>query len=260
LERQQGHIMQNKITAVLVDDETKNREVLQNLLSSFFPEIEIAGQADSVESAYDIITLKKPQLVFLDIQMPRGNGFNLLKKFDPVPFEVIFVTSFDQYAITAIKFSALDYLLKPVEVSDLRIAIERAQNSIASKQQKTTLVLNLLNGLEAEDRERKIAVHNGDKVELLSPAIIIYIEADGSYCKITTTDKQRYTTAKFLKDFETYFGENSYFVRIHKSCLVNTTHIKSYSKGEPCFIEMSDGITFETSRRKKQEVLERLKK
>src|SRR5687767_7581205 len=104
-----------KLTVILVDDEKKNREVFRNLLTNFFPEVDILGEAESVETAFELIGRVKPKLVFLDIQMPRSSGFNLLKKFDPVPFEVIFVTSYDQYAITAIKFSALDYLLKPVE-------------------------------------------------------------------------------------------------------------------------------------------------
>jgi len=247
-----------KITAILVDDENKNREVLKNLLTNFFPEVEILGEAESVESAFKLVNQKNPQLVFLDIQMPRSSGFNLLKKFDVVPFEVIFVTSYDQYAITAIKFSALDYLLKPVEVKDLKSAIEKAKKSIASKHQTNGQIINLLNNLDEENKERKVAVHVGEKVELISATDIIYIEADGSYCKIKTAN-DKYTIAKFLKDFEEYFGENSDFVRIHKSCLINVRHIKNYSKGEPCFIEMIDGITFEVARRKKQEVLERLR-
>jgi len=258
--------MSEKITAILVDDENKNREVLRNLLTNFFEEVEILGEADSVETAFKLVNQKNPQLVFLDIQMPRSSGFNLLKKFETVPFEVIFVTSYDQYAITAIKFSALDYLLKPVEVKDLKSAIEKAKKSIASKHQTNGQIINLLNNLDTENKERKVAVHVGEKVDLISATDIIYIEADGSYCRIvahsdkskTTNDK--FTIAKFLKDFEEYFGENSDFVRIHKSCLINVRHIKNYSKREPCFIEMSDGITFEVARRKKQEVLERLRK
>lgn len=248
-----------KITALLVDDEDRNREVLRNLLANFFPEVDILGEAESVESAYKLVNQKEPQLVFLDIQMPRSSGFNLLKKFDIVPFEVIFITSYDQYAITAIKFSALDYLLKPVEVNDLKLAIEKAKKSIVSKYKSNNQIINLLNNLDAENKEKKVAVHIGEKVDIINATDILYIEADGSYSKIKTRT-EKLITAKFLKDFEDYFGENSDFVRIHKSCLINVRHLKNYSKGEPCFIEMSDGITFEVARRKKQEVLERLRK
>src|SRR4051812_47628005 len=125
--------MKNSITALLVDDEESSRIVLRNLLSDFFPEITIAGEASNVEDAYVIAREKQPELVFLDIQMPRSSGFTLLKKFQEVPFEVIFVTSYDKYAINAIRFSALDYLLKPVEVADLKNAIARVKKSIIQK-------------------------------------------------------------------------------------------------------------------------------
>ena len=252
--------MPNKITAILVDDENKGREVLRNLLQNFFPEIALIGEADNVENAFTLIKFKQPQLVFLDIQMPRRSGFSLLKKFEEIPFEVIFVTSYDQYAITAIKFSALDYLLKPVEVKDLREAIGKAKKIIEVKRKSTMQIINLLHSLNNDVKDLKIAVHVGEKVELLSGSNIIYIEADGSYCAVYTAGGQKYTTAKFLKDFEDYFGEISDFVRIHKGCLINVKHIKNYSKGEPCFIEMVDGNSFEVARRKKHEVLEKLKK
>jgi two-component system LytT family response regulator len=248
-----------ELRAILVDDEIKGREVLRNLLQRFFPEIEILDETESVEQAYKSIALHKPNLVFLDIEMPGSSGFNLLRKFDVIPFEVIFVTSYDQYAITAIKFSALDYLLKPVEVSDLREAVQKAKRSIETKQQKSSFVVNLLNNFDDVAFDKKVAVHDGDKVVFVSAKEIIYIQADGSYCKISVAGGKRFTTAKFLKDFETFFGEKSSFVRIHKSCMINADHITNYSKGEPCFIEMNDGVTFEVARRKKQEVLEKLK-
>jgi two-component system LytT family response regulator len=251
--------MENKITAILVDDESNSRVVLRSLLERFSTEIELLGEAANVEDAYKLIIAKKPQLVFLDIQMPRANGFALLQKFEEVPFEVIFVTSYDKYAINAIKFSALDYLLKPVEVVDLKEAIKKAVNSIAHKNNNRTLVINLLRNLESKPQQHKIAVHVAESVKLLDENRIAYIEADGSYCQITLSTNERYTTAKYLKDFEDYFGEESSFVRIHKSCLINTKYIKAYSKGEPCIIEMTDGKNFEVARRKKQEVLEKLK-
>ncbi len=252
--------MENKITAILVDDEKNSREVLTTLLHNFFPQVEILGEADSVDTAYKLINSTKPQLVFLDIQMPRQSGFSLLRKYDEMPFDVIFVTSYDQYAINAIKFSALDYLLKPVEVKDLREAINKAQKSIVLKTKSNVQFVNLLKSLDSDTKERKVAVHVGENVKLISENNIISIESDGSYCIITTSTNEHYTTSKYLKDFEEYFGEDSDFVRIHKSCMLNVTHMKEYSKGEPCIVEMINGNTFEISRRKKQEVLEKLKK
>ena len=251
--------MVNKISAILVDDESNSREVLGNLLENFFPEIELLGEAESADAAFKLIELKKPRLVFLDIQMPRSSGFTLLKKYIEVPFEVIFVTSFDQYAINAIKFSALDYLLKPVEVSDLKIAITKAKKSIETKNKSNLQIINLLHSLDTDIKDRKIAVHVGEKVKLLSEKNIVYIEADGRYCNIITETEERYTTAKYLKEFEEYLNKESNFVRIHKSCIINSNHIKEYSKGEPCIIEMFTGKTFEVARRKKKEILELLK-
>ncbi|MCE3225548.1 MAG: two component transcriptional regulator, LytTR family [Bacteroidetes bacterium] len=249
-----------KRTAIIVDDEERSRRVLKSLLSSFFPETEVLGEASNVDEAYELINKKNPQLVFLDIQMPRANGFSLLKKYEVVPFEVIFVTSYDKYAINAIKFSALDYLMKPVEVKDLTEAMDKAGKIIDLKANRNIQMINLLNAVGHEEKLRKIAIHEGDFVKLVDCDHVVSIEADGSYCHIITDQNDRFTLAKYLKDFEDYFGESSNFIRIHKSCLLNLKHIIKYSKGEPCIIEMSNGQNFEVSRRKKQEVLERLKK
>lgn len=247
--------MINKIRSILVDDEQHCREVLRNLLNTYFPSIEVVGEADSVERAYELITATEPQLVFLDIQMPRQSGFSLLKKFDEVPFEIIFVTSFDRYAINAIKFSALDYLLKPVMVKDLEEAVLKASRTIEKRSGPGIQVINLLKSIH-DDSNRKIAVHARDHVKLLNPADILYIEADGRYCFVTTANNERYSTAKLLKEFEEWFGETSDFVRIHKSILVNCRHIQAYSKGEPCTITMTNLRSFEIARRKKTEILE----
>lgn len=249
--------MNDKIKILLVDDEKDSREVMSNLLRNYFPDLTIVGEAANVATAYREIIDKQPDLVFLDIQMPRANGFSLLQQFEEVAFEVIFVTSFDQYAINAIKFNALDYLLKPVEIPDLQQAVERAIKIIDKKQNSSLQIVNLLQDIRDDATNRKIAVHAGDKVKFLSQSDILYIEADGRYCRIFMNNRAMYITAKYLKDFEAYFGE-SLFIRISKSHIINVSHITSYSKGDPCIIEMATGKLFETSRRKKQEVLDRL--
>lgn len=252
--------MEEKITVILVDDEENSRIVLRNLLTDFFSEIIILGEAGSVSEAFDMVNAYKPQLVFLDIQMPKASGFTLLKKFENVPFEVVFVTSFDKYAINAIKFSALDYLLKPVEIIDLKEAVNKAKKSIANKINSGIQIINLLQSFGDAGSHKKFAIHFGTGVKLIGANEIAYIESDGSYCNITTYKNEHYTLFKYLKDFEDYFGENSDFVRTHKNALLNTKHIKEYSKGEPCIIEMCDGKLFDVARRKKQEVLEKLKR
>lgn len=248
-----------KIRAILVDDEEKSRKGLRNLLNKFCEQVELCGEAEDVEEAYDLILDKKPELIFLDIQMPNGNGFSLLKKFERLTFDVIFVTSFDEYAINAIKFSALDYLLKPVEVKDLVEAVKKAVAKKANKVNSQVEILNLLNIAEANAIEKNIVVHQKDKVILLKVNTISCIEADDRYCHITTGTGERHIVTKTLKEFEEFFIDNPIFIRINKNFMVNVNFIKDYSKGEPCIIEMKNGKNFEVSRRKKQEVLERLK-
>ena len=219
--------MESKLTAIIVDDEKSSREVLTNLIESFFKEIELLGEAENVDDAFKLIHTKKPQLVFLDIQMPRQSGFNLLK---------------------------------PVEVKDLKETISRAKKSIALKTKSNVQIVNLLRNLEIDAKGKQIAVHAGEKVKLLNEKDIVFIEADGRYSIITTTTNERFTTPKYLKDFEEYLGSESDLIRIHKSAMINVKHIKEYSKGEPCTIEMINGTEFEVARRKKVEILERVKR
>lgn len=249
----------NQITALIVDDEANSRNVLKKLLQAEHGVITIVDVAADVDEAFMKIQAYKPQLVFLDIQMPKSNGFNLLKKFVSLPFEVIFVTSYDKYAINAIKFSALDYLLKPIELDDLKIAVAKAIKAIEHKENKDALVINLLHSLESDTIDKKMAVHANDKVIMISEFNICYIEGDRRYCNIYTSDAERYVVAKYLQDFEEYFGEKSAFIRINKSFIVNAKHIKQYNKGEPFVIEMNDGKSLEVSRRKKPDVLSKLK-
>ena len=251
--------MTDKIKVILVDDEKGSREVLAKLLEEHSDELEICGEASNVEEAYRLACDVKPQLVFLDIQMPRASGFNLLKKFEEVPFEVIFVTSYDQYAITAIKFNALDYLLKPVETADLSDAVKKAIVNIRTKTNANLQIVNLLNSMDAETKDKKFAVHSGEKVKMLHVQHIVCIEADGRYSHLFMSNNENYTTAKYLKDFEDFLGKESSFIRISKSFILNTNFIKEYSKGEPCIIELINGKTVEVARRKKPEILEKLK-
>ncbi len=132
------------ISVLIIDDEQSSRNVLKQLLKRFCPDVEICGEADNSEKAYQLIQDKKPQLIFLDIQMPSGNAFSLLRKFDKIDFEIVFVTSFDQFAIEAIKFNALDYLLKPVEVSDLIAAVRKTFTRIKEKQFSSIIASKLI--------------------------------------------------------------------------------------------------------------------
>lgn len=250
----------DKLSALLIDDEAKSRHGLRTLIGRFCPEIVICGEAEDIEEAYIQILAQQPELLFLDIQMPNGNGFSLLKKFETLPFEVIFVTSFDEYAINAIKFSALDYLLKPIEVNDLITAVNKAVKKKAGRQDSQTQLINLLNISDKNQLDKKIVAHQNDKVVLIPVDNILFIEAENRYSHIHTSGNEKFTISKTLKEFEDFFSDNPAFIRINKNEMVNINYIHNYSKGEPCIIKMLDGKTFEISRRKKQEVLDRLKK
>ncbi|MBI3134102.1 MAG: response regulator transcription factor [Bacteroidetes bacterium] len=251
--------MPGKIKSILVDDEKNSREVLAALIQRFCPEVELCGMAIDVESAYELITTVKPDLIFLDIQMPRSNGFNLLKKFDPVPFEVIFVTSYDKYAINAIKFSALDYILKPVEIGDLQSAVKKGVANVLAKKNNQPLIINLLHNIQPDTAEKKVAVHSNGNVKILEVKDIVYIESDSRYSKLTLNSGEIFTTAKTLREFEEYLEPAAFFVRISKQLMLNVSYIMQYTKGDPFSIQLKNGKVFEVARRKKAEVLEKLK-
>lgn len=247
------------LRAVIIDDEEKSRRVLKSLLGKFHPEINIIGESDNISDAFHLIECEKPSLVFLDVQMPMGTGFDLLRKFENINFDVIFITGYDHYAINAIKFNALDYLLKPIEVEELAYAIEKAYKNLELKSSDDPRIANLLDGTISESLERKIIVHQNDKVILLPLKEIVFIESDGRYCKIHNNERKTHIISRTLKEIEEYLMDQSAFFRITKNAIVNLNFLSNYTKGEPCFVEMKTGEQFEVSRRRKQLFLERIK-
>jgi two-component system, LytTR family, response regulator len=247
------------LNAVIVDDECSNRQVLANLIHTNCPLVNILGQADSVETAFQQITDKKPQLVFLDIQMPTGNGFQLLEKFEPVFFDTIFVTSYDQYAINAIKFSALDYLLKPIDIQELKMAVTKAMHKNEKENNFQLLYHNLLNNIKPELKGKTMTIHQHSNVILVQMSKVIYIEADSNYSFIYMQDGTHYHTAKTMKEIEEFVNDIPVFVRVNRSVIINTTYCSHYQKGDPYTVMLANGKQFEISRRKRPEVLEKLK-
>lgn len=233
----------NKISCVIVDDEESGRIVMKELLALCAPEVEIKGEADDIISAYDLILAQKPDMVFLDIQMPRGNGFELIKKFHAIDFAVIFTTSFDKYAIEAIKINALDYLLKPVDTDELQAAIQKVRKHKISQG----------NG------NKKIVIHHKDRVKLINVSEVVCLEAENSYTYVHTNDGQKYMPAQLLKGYEQFLEGDDNFIRISRSAIINRNYIKEYSKGEPCVVFLSNGSSYEISRRKKGELIGKIK-
>lgn len=240
---------------LLVDDEPHNCELIEILLKlHFHNDVDVIGHAYSVDEAAEILRNTKIDLVFLDIQMPTKNGFELLSLFHPPTFEVIFITSFEQYALPAIQADAVSYLLKPVDIDELKRAVKKASRMRLLRELNNENIGELKNRISS-----KIAVHEGDKVVYLSSNEIISLEAQGRYTKLTLSSGKNHTVAKHLKVFETEFESSGRFLKINRSVILNLSYIKEYSKYEPFDITLNNGVSFEISRRKRQEILAALR-
>lgn len=249
---------QQPLKCVVIDDEIAGRVVLRELLAKHCPDITIAAEAPNASEGARLIRQHLPDFVLLDIQMPGGSGLDMLEEFGPVFFDVIFVTSYDRYAISAIKFSAVDYLLKPVDVKELTTAIDKVRIRKTRSQQPGELIVNLLSNIN-ENSEKKVTVHVGDKVKFINVGEIVCLEASSNYTLLSTADRQTYRIPRVLKDFDDFLPKDKPFIRINKSSTINAAMIDKYSKGEPCIIIMKNGKEFEVSRRKKAEINEFLK-
>ena len=245
------------IKAIIIDDEKKAREILVGLVQRANADVEIVDQADSAEAAEAAIKKHKPNLIFLDIEMPFGNGFDLLEKIKPVDFEVIFTTAYDHYAIKAIRFSALDYLLKPIDLDELKGAIERVKEKIKTNSSLESRIENLISGIKNNNKPKRIAIPSLEGLSLLNVDEIIRCEADANYTRIFTTGGDTILVSKTLKEYDDMLSDHN-FVRVHHHNLINMSHVQKYIKGEGGYVIMSDGASVEVSRRKKNEFLERL--
>lgn len=244
-----------KLTAVIIEDEFKLREVFIQLLKENCPEIDIVGQAGNIKDGYEQIIHKKPNVVFLDIEMPGGNGFEMLERFEKISFETVFVSSYGHYAIKAIKLSALDFLLKPVIIEELIKITNRIKETIALKESALKYTL-LSSNLKNAEQDKKIALQTKSKLEYVSLCSILYLKAESNYTSLYIEDAKRYVVSKTLKEYEeTLCDESSNFIRIHKTFIVNINQIKSIERGEDCMIILKDNTQLEVSRRKKQQLI-----
>lgn len=243
------------LSALIVDDEKKNRESLKKLLNEYCPGVNVLGEADSVNEALLFLNKQKPQLVFLDVEMPNGTGFDLLRQIEKIDFKIIFVTAHSHYAIKAIRFSAIDYLLKPVDTDDLIDAVKRASEETNTNHHvQYKGFLNNLNNTNTQ----KLAIPIKDGFAFLAPEDIIRLQADGTYTHIFTKD-EKYTGTKNIKEYEQLLADKNFF-RSHNSHLINLKHVKKFSRVDGYFVQMSDSSVAEISRRKKEEFMELMSK
>lgn len=239
----------NKIRTILVDDEESARDVLQNLLLRFCPEVELIAKCENIPEAVEVIKKEQPDLVFLDIEMPNYAGFEIVSFFEKINFEIIFVTAYDQYAIRAFEVAAIDYLLKPIDIERLKQAMKRIQQHRDIQQQAQRLSL-LSKTLESKELKNVVISDRGQQ-HIIPVDHIIAIEAQESYCLVHTQDKN-YVVSKNLKHFETILESVPRFIRVHKSWLINKEYLKQYSKSE-LTIQLSNGLVTKLSKYKKAE-------
>jgi two-component system LytT family response regulator len=246
-----------KLTAVVIEDEFKLREVFIRLLEKNCPEIEIIGEAGNITDGYDLILLRKPAVVFLDIEMPKGTGFDLLSKFENIDFEIVFVSSYEHYAIQALRLSALDFILKPVLIEDIIAIPGRIKKAIELKE--SAFKYNMLqSNLKSPNKEKQIILQTRAKLESVTINKITYLKADTNYTHIFIEGKNKHVVSRILKDFEDMLcEESSHFIRIHKTYIVNINYIKTIERGDECFVTLKDHTRLEVSRRKKMALLER---
>lgn len=242
---------------IIVDDEKGPQDTLESLLADF-PQVKLLAKAGSVDAAQEAIEALDPQLVFLDIEMPGGTGFELLERMDTVNFDVIFTTAYDQYAIKAIKYSAFDYLLKPIDPQELSNAIQR----FSTKKHDQKLINNkfktLLSNIGEENSNQKIAIPDGEGLNFIKIKDIIRFQSEGSYTDMYTLDSKKPTLiSKPIGDYEEMLGNESFF-RLHRSHLINLQHVKKYVKSDGGYVIMSDDSKVELSRRKRSDFIERL--
>lgn len=244
------------INCIIIDDEAFNRELIRDFIIRLNPAYQIIGEADNVDSGYEIIRELRPDLVFLDIKMPGGSGFDLLGRFDENEFEVVFVTGFDEYAVKAFEYNAMDYVLKPIDQSKFRHTLQQVKHRFDNQLSNVQNLKDILKTYNRKDAMiTKIPVHRGYEVILLDVDHLMYVEAEDGYTNLVTSEGERYTSSRKLSEFEFILDAYHHFVQINKGIYINLRFVKSYTKGEICVIRLSNDATFEVSRRKKTEIL-----
>lgn len=244
------------ITATIVDDEPYSCEALVTLLERYCPDVKVLDICYSAASALQSINEQKPQILFLDIEMPQMNGFELLEKLPEIDFALIFTTSYDQYAIKAIRFSALDYLLKPIDWEELKKAVQKAVNSMKHLlPQQIEVLLQKLN--HPTIAVNKIAIPTMEGLQMIFVESIISCASDRNYTVLHLKTRQKIIASRTLKEIEEML-EGYSFARVHHSHLVNLNEVDKYIRGEGGYLLMSDGTTVDVSRSRKEILLKRL--
>jgi two-component system LytT family response regulator len=249
-------------TALLIDDDANLRAGMRQMLTRYAPEITIIGEADSVQTGVEAMSQLQPQVLFLDIQLTDGTGFDLLEqlaeKNGKIKFQVVFITAHEQYAIKAFRFSALDFLLKPVDPEELLKVIDKIKNVLDKNDNYSHIDLLLENIRKKVDNFKRIALSTSDGIHLFDVSDIIRCESEDNYTKFYIKNNKPILISKTLKEYEELLTEHG-FERIHQSHLINLAYLKSYIKKDGGYVVMADNSNLPISQRKKERLQELLK-
>ncbi len=241
------------LKAILIDDEPDCVRLLAHELATHCPRVQVIGQTTNSEDGLRLIQVMQPDVVFLDIEMPRMNGFQLLEKLGDISFGLIFVTAYNEFAVKAFRFSALDYLLKPIDTRDLQEAIRKAERQQRIDDRQIALLRNQLHTHQLAD---KIAVPHQQGVIFLPVAEIIYCESDSNYTKVIATQNRHYLLVRTLREVQTVLEERN-FLRVHRQYVINLDHIKLFMKGEGAYLVMSNEVSIPVARNQKEKLVQR---
>ena len=243
------------LRTVIIDDEERSRQTLKTLLAKYCSGVDVIAVADGVQSGIKCIEQHKPDLLLLDIRMQDGTGFELLQLMDNPTFQLIFTTAYDEYAIKAFKFSAIDYLLKPIAVEELESAIERAKNNLSKYAARDELDPLIKNLLAFNSTDPKITISTERTLEILAVRDIVRLESDGPYTYFIVSDGRKILSSKTLKHYSSMV-EEYHFLRVHNSHVINLAYVTRYIKEGGGLVELQNGDQIPVSRRRKDAFLE----
>ncbi|MFZ2286296.1 MAG: LytTR family DNA-binding domain-containing protein [Bacteroidales bacterium] len=240
--------------AIIVDDEPAIRNTISSLLRGSFPDISVSALAGSIEEGYSAVTAHQPDLLFLDVELPDGLGFDLLKRLSPVRFRTIFITGHQEYALDAIKVSALDYILKPIDIDELVVAITKAREIINHDEEQLKLQA-LSENLSGKKVLKRIILRTSDALQLISVGDIIRAEAESNYTHFHLTGGKHIMVSRTIKEYEAMLS-GSGLIRVHQSHIVNLNHIDKFFKHDGGYLQLKDGSAVPVSPNLKQKVLQ----
>ena len=238
--------MKAKLRTIIIDDEPDAVNFIHSIIKEYCPALEVIGKANNAMDGITVIRENRPDLVLLDVEMPHGSGFDLLAQFPDKTFDVIFITAFNHYAIKAIKFSAVDYILKPININEFIVAVEKVAEKRSAPDSPNRNFETLLENLNSA-APAKLAIPTSDGMEYLITKEIIRIEADRSYSWFHLTGKRKILVSKNLKEYQDLLNDRNFF-RSHNSHLINLEHVKKYIRADGGAIEMVDGSQVPISR------------